>query len=46
MVSAMISCNEYGTDGEPMANVYQITVRGSFDGKSFDLSSVKIVGAE
>jgi hypothetical protein len=40
-----LSCNEY-KDGESMANVYIIKLKGYLYGSIFDLNSVSITGAE
>jgi hypothetical protein len=45
-VKAMVSCNQYNENGEPQANVYFITIRGSLYDSFFELNSVSIVGVE
>ena len=43
---ATVSCNQYDKHGEPMANVYIITIEGQVYDVFFDLQSVKIQGVE
>lgn len=45
-VKAVISCNQYDENGEPMANAYSITIRGSLYDAFFEMNSLSIVGIE
>lgn len=44
--TAIYSCNQYDQDGEPMANVTQIEVKGWLASGSFDLMRVKFIPVE